>query len=67
MTGLLGREFYDLIVDETNALDADLVVITGDILEKHACLPWIAPRLAVCRPDMASILCWATMSCVWAM
>jgi predicted MPP superfamily phosphohydrolase len=45
MTGQLGREFYDCVVDETNALDADLVVITGDILEKERCLPWIGPTL----------------------
>jgi predicted MPP superfamily phosphohydrolase len=41
MTGHIGREFYDVIVDETNALAPDLVVITGDILEKASCLPWI--------------------------
>src|SRR5207237_1882070 len=49
MTGQLGREFYDVIVDETNALNADLVVITGDILEKTRCLPWIAPTLGRLR------------------
>ena len=41
MTGQLGREFYDLVVDETNSLAPDIVVITGDILEKEPCLPWI--------------------------
>jgi predicted MPP superfamily phosphohydrolase len=45
MTGHVGREFYDVVVDETNALAADLIVITGDILEKECCLPWIAPTL----------------------
>jgi predicted MPP superfamily phosphohydrolase len=45
MTGHLGREFYDVIVDETNALNPDLVVITGDILEKTDCLPWIPETL----------------------
>jgi predicted MPP superfamily phosphohydrolase len=45
MTGQLGREFYDVIVDETNALTPDLIVITGDILEKAACLSWIMPTL----------------------
>ena len=49
MTGKVGREYYDLVVDETNALDADLVVITGDILEKEHCLPWIAPTLGRLR------------------
>ena len=45
MTGQVGREFYDVVVDETNALQPDLIVITGDILEKERCLPWIAPTL----------------------
>lgn len=49
MTGKLGREFYDVIVDETNALNADLVVITGDILENEKCLPWIMPTLGRLR------------------
>src|SRR5262249_35868965 len=45
MTGQLGREFYDCIVDESNALEPDLIVITGDILEKSHCLPWIKTTL----------------------
>src|SRR5438874_2500911 len=45
MTGQLGREYYDVVVDETNALAPDLIVITGDILERERCLPWIAPTL----------------------
>jgi predicted MPP superfamily phosphohydrolase len=45
MTGQLGREFYDVVVDETNALAPDLVVITGDILEKEPCLPWVMSTL----------------------
>jgi hypothetical protein len=45
MTGQLGQAFYDAVVDETNALPADLVAITGDILEKPRCLPWVAPTL----------------------
>jgi predicted MPP superfamily phosphohydrolase len=45
MTGKVGREFYNLLIDETNALSADLVVVTGDILEKDQCLSWIEPTL----------------------
>lgn len=45
MTGHIGREFYDLVVDETNALRPDLIAITGDILEKEICLPWIPQTL----------------------
>lgn len=49
MTGQLGKAFYDVVVDETNALAPDLVVITGDILEKVKCLPWIMPTLGRLR------------------
>jgi predicted MPP superfamily phosphohydrolase len=45
MTGQLGREYYDVVVDETNALEPDLIVITGDILERERCLPWVASTL----------------------
>ncbi|MDX1948399.1 MAG: metallophosphoesterase [Pirellulaceae bacterium] len=43
MTGDLTEEFYREIVAATNSLTPDLVAITGDILEKSPCLPWI-PR-----------------------
>jgi uncharacterized protein len=49
MTGELGREFYDVVVDETNALEPDLIAITGDILETTECLPWIWPTLGRLR------------------
>lgn len=45
MTGRLTRPFFDYIVDRANELDADLVCITGDIVEKVHCLPWIEPTL----------------------
>jgi hypothetical protein len=40
MTGHLGREFYEVVVEETNSLKPDLIVVTGDILEKERCLSW---------------------------
>ena len=52
MTGKLTREFYEAIVDHTNQLQPDLVVITGDIAEKVKCLGWIVPvlsRLKACE------------------
>jgi predicted MPP superfamily phosphohydrolase len=45
MTGQLGKEFYDCVVDLTNDWEPDVVVITGDILEKDRCLPWVLPTL----------------------
>jgi predicted MPP superfamily phosphohydrolase len=49
MTGQLGPEFYECVVEETNALSPDIVVITGDILEKERCLPWIQRTLGRLR------------------
>lgn len=46
MTGQLTQAFYEVAVAETNALSPDLVLITGDILEKEKCLPWIGETLA---------------------
>lgn len=45
MTGKLTRPFYEAVVEQTNALQPDLILITGDIAEKVACLDWIAPTL----------------------
>jgi hypothetical protein len=45
MIGDLTEDFYGEVVDQTNALDPDLVSITGDILERSRCLPWIATTL----------------------
>ena len=36
----LGPAFYDRVVDEVNRADADLVAVTGDILERPDCLAW---------------------------
>jgi predicted MPP superfamily phosphohydrolase len=44
MTGHLGPEFYEVVVEETNDLLPDLIAITGDILEKECCLAW-GPKL----------------------
>jgi predicted MPP superfamily phosphohydrolase len=45
MTGQLTQEFYEVVVAETNALAPDLILLTGDILEVDACLPWIEATL----------------------
>jgi predicted MPP superfamily phosphohydrolase len=45
MTGELTKEFYDVAVAETNRLRPDLVLLTGDILEKEPCLSWIDSTL----------------------
>jgi hypothetical protein len=48
-TGRLTRDFYDVVVDETNALEADLIAVTGDIVDKPRCLDWLAPTLGRLR------------------
>ena len=45
MTGQLSKAFYEEIVAIANEAPADLVAITGDIVEKVPCLDWIADTL----------------------
>jgi predicted MPP superfamily phosphohydrolase len=45
MTGDLDQDFFREVVAATNALEPDLVAVTGDILEKSRCLPWIPATL----------------------
>jgi len=39
-TGQLTRDYFDLIVDRTNAMQADVITVTGDIIDQPRCLPW---------------------------
>lgn len=48
-TGRITRGFFDLVVDQTNELQPDLVAITGDIIDKEKCLPWIGDVLGRLR------------------
>jgi predicted MPP superfamily phosphohydrolase len=45
MLGDLTEDFFHEVVAATNELDPDLVCLTGDILERERCLPWIASTL----------------------
>jgi predicted MPP superfamily phosphohydrolase len=45
MCGRVTQLYFDYVVERANELDADLVCITGDIVEKTRCLPWLAPTL----------------------
>lgn len=44
-TGRIAREFFEYVVKEANRLDGDLVTITGDIVDKDACIDWIPSTL----------------------
>ncbi len=45
LTGQLQPSFYELALDEALRLDSDLVVVTGDIVERRECLAWIPTLL----------------------
>ncbi len=40
-TGQIIRDFYEVVVEEANRLDADLVIISGDIIDKESCFEWL--------------------------
>lgn len=54
MTGKMTREFYEAVVDQTNALRPDLIAITGDIAETEPCIAWIEPILGRLRSRLGA-------------
>ncbi|MBP85398.1 MAG: hypothetical protein CMJ64_01580 [Planctomycetaceae bacterium] len=48
-TGKIERAYFDFVIDRVNDIEADLVVVTGDIIDKERCLDWIAPTLGRLR------------------
>jgi hypothetical protein len=57
MSGRITRAFFDHVVDEVNHAAADIVAVTGDIVEGDAYLDWIPPTLAGCARRSACIMC----------
>jgi predicted MPP superfamily phosphohydrolase len=49
MSGRITRKYFEHIVEESNALEADIVAITGDIIEREHCLDWIPATLGQLR------------------
>ncbi len=47
--GRIPDEFYELVVEHSNRLEPDLVVITGDIVDRAECLPQAQRVLAPLR------------------
>ena len=41
MAGHVGKPYFDEVIRQANRLDADLVLITGDIIDDEQCLPWL--------------------------
>lgn len=47
--GHIRREFHEEVMRQTNLLDADLIAITGDIIDRPQCLDWFASTLGQLR------------------
>lgn len=43
LTGQIEQTYYELLVEQTMAMKPDMIALTGDILEKEACLSWVQP------------------------
>lgn len=48
-TGRLSKEYFSAIVDRVLALNADLIVLTGDLVEEESCLEWLPETLGRLR------------------
>jgi len=44
-TGRITKDFFIRVIEHVNRLDADIVAVTGDIVEKEHCLDWIPETL----------------------
>lgn len=52
MTGHLTLPFYECMMQAAAELGGDLLVLSGDILENDACLPWIEKALGKLRAPL---------------
>lgn len=51
MTGQIGVDYFCHLVERVNALRPDVIAITGDIVEKRKCWPWLERSLGqLCAP-----------------
>jgi hypothetical protein len=41
MSGRIARAYFEHVVEQVNRCDADLVAITGDLIERETCLDWV--------------------------
>jgi predicted MPP superfamily phosphohydrolase len=48
-TGKIQRRYFEEVVEQANALQPDLVAITGDLLDKTACIEWVPYTLGRLR------------------
>jgi uncharacterized protein len=45
MSGRITQAYFERVVDEVNRIEADLVAVTGDIVERDRCLDWLPSTL----------------------
>lgn len=45
LTGVLSRDFFRLVMDRVAALDADLLVLCGDLIDRQECIDWFPELL----------------------
>jgi predicted MPP superfamily phosphohydrolase len=45
LTGRIGLKWHEHLTEQVNALEPDVIMITGDIVENEACWPWLASTL----------------------
>lgn len=41
LTGRIDKSYFQMAIDQVNQLEADVVIITGDIVEHPSCEPWL--------------------------
>lgn len=44
-SGTVTRDYFNLVVDLTNDMKADVVAVTGDLIDRAHCLPWVSDVL----------------------
>lgn len=49
MSGRVTKQYFMEIVAAVNRLDADLVLLTGDLVEREACVAWLPETLGALR------------------
>lgn len=53
-TGQLGQDFFEEVVRQANLLDSDVTVVTGDIIDKRRCVPWLSETLGKLESRLGS-------------
>jgi predicted MPP superfamily phosphohydrolase len=48
-TGVISRRFFEEAIELANAMEGDFVAVTGDLLDKTACIDWVPYTLGRLR------------------